>query len=45
MTAESEAWRAAGGTHFAISTMGFGLDSVEAHFDYLASMSSALNAS
>jgi hypothetical protein len=42
ITAEIESWRAAGGTHVAIATTGFGLD---AHIDYLASMSSALNAS
>jgi hypothetical protein len=45
ITAEIESWRAAGGTHVAIATMGFGLDSVDAHIDYIASMSSALNAS
>ena len=45
ITAEIESWRAAGGTHVAIATTGFGLDSVDAHIDYLASMSSALNAS
>jgi len=42
LATESETWRAAGGTHFAISTMGFGLESVAAHIDYIASMASAL---
>ena len=37
LAAESEAWQAAGGTHFSIATMGFGLDSIEAHCDYIAS--------
>ena len=45
ITAEIESWRAAGGTHVAIATMGFGLDSVDAHIDYIASMSIVLNAS
>ena len=40
--AESEAWRAAGGTHFSISTMGFGLESTEAHYDYMSSVAKAL---
>ena len=29
------AWRAAGGTHLSIVTMGMGLDSIEGHVDYL----------
>ena len=45
LTAEVESWRAAGGTHLAIATMGFGLDSVEAHIDYIASLASVLNGS
>lgn len=32
----------AGGTDVAIATMGFRLDSVDAHIDYLAAISSAL---
>jgi len=42
LVAESEAWRAAGGTHFSISTMGFGLESTEAHYDYISSVAKAL---
>ncbi len=40
-----EAWREAGGTHAAIITMSLGLDSVEAHVDYLASAAEALGRS
>jgi alkanesulfonate monooxygenase SsuD/methylene tetrahydromethanopterin reductase-like flavin-dependent oxidoreductase (luciferase family) len=43
VVAESETWRAAGGTHFSIATMGFGLDSVQAHCDYAASVAQVLN--
>ncbi len=42
LTTEIETWRAAGGTHLSIATMGFGLDSVDAHIDYIASAGSAL---
>ncbi len=42
---EVESWRAAGGTHVAIGTMRFGLDSIDAHIDYMASVASALNES
>jgi probable F420-dependent oxidoreductase len=45
LTTEVESWRAAGGTHIAISTMGFGLDSIDAHIDYITSVSSALSGS
>jgi probable F420-dependent oxidoreductase len=31
-------WREAGGTHFAVSTMGLGLDSADAHVDYMAAV-------
>jgi hypothetical protein len=31
----------AGGTHFSISTMGFGLESTEAHYDYISSIAKA----
>jgi hypothetical protein len=34
--------RAAGGTHFSISTMSFGLESTEAHYDYIFSVAKAL---
>ena len=40
-----ETWRAVGGTHLSIATMGFGLDSVDAHIDYIASAASALRLS
>ena len=42
LVAESDTWRAAGGTHFSISTMGFGLESTEAHYDYISSVAKAL---
>lgn len=42
---EVESWRAAGGTHIALSTMGFGLDSIDAHIDYLTSVRSVLSGS
>jgi probable F420-dependent oxidoreductase len=42
---EVESWRVAGGTHMAISTMGFGLESVDAHVDYLTEVASAFNGS
>jgi hypothetical protein len=45
VTAEIDSWRAAGGTHVAIATTGFGLDSVDTHVDYLASISRVLNTS
>ncbi|ONH23321.1 LLM class F420-dependent oxidoreductase [Pseudofrankia asymbiotica] len=43
LTAETEAWRAAGGTHLSVITMGLGLDSVDAHLDYLASAADTLS--
>jgi probable F420-dependent oxidoreductase len=42
---EIEAWRGAGGTHVSVVTMGLGLDSVEAHIDYLASLAGLLGLS
>jgi probable F420-dependent oxidoreductase len=45
LTAEFESWRAAGGTHFAISTMRFGFDSIDAHIDYITSVQSVLSGS
>ena len=42
LVAEIEAWREAGGTHASLITMGLGLDSVDAHIDYLASVADAL---
>jgi hypothetical protein len=45
LTAEIGAWRDAGGTHFSVVTMGFGLDSVAGHIRYLASVADALSLS
>jgi hypothetical protein len=45
VTAEIDAWREAAGTHFSVVTMGLGLDSVEGHIDYLASVADALSLS
>jgi probable F420-dependent oxidoreductase len=39
---EIEAWQEAGGTHASIVTMGLGLDSVDAHIDYLEAAAHAL---
>jgi len=36
-------WRDAGGTHLSIVTMGLGLDSIDAHIDYIASVANALS--
>jgi probable F420-dependent oxidoreductase len=45
LTAEIDAWRAAGGTHVSVDTMGLGLDSADAHLDYLASVADAVGLS
>ena len=45
LTREIEAWRNAGGTHVSVVTMGLGLDSVEAHIDYISSLSGHLGLS
>jgi probable F420-dependent oxidoreductase len=45
LTAEIDAWREAGGTHFSVVTMGLGLDGVDGHIDYLASVADALSLS
>ena len=45
LTAEIDAWREAGGTHVSVDTMGRGLDSVDGHIDYVASVSDALSLS
>jgi hypothetical protein len=42
LTAEIDAWRDAGGTHVSVVTMGRGLDSVDDHIDFLASLAHAL---
>ena len=41
--ADVDAWREAGGTHYTAVTMGLGLDSVDGHIDYLASVADALS--
>jgi probable F420-dependent oxidoreductase len=45
LVAEIDAWRDAGGTHASVATMGLGLDSVDGHIDYLASVANALGLS
>jgi probable F420-dependent oxidoreductase len=45
LTAEIEAWRAAGGTHVSVVTMGLGLDSADGHLGYLASVADTLGLS
>jgi probable F420-dependent oxidoreductase len=45
LTREIEAWRATGGTHLSVVTMGLGLDSIDAHIDYLASLADLLSLS
>lgn len=40
--AAAEAWRDAGGTHVSVVTMGMGLDSTEAHLDYIGSVKAKL---
>ncbi|HEY3923563.1 MAG TPA: LLM class F420-dependent oxidoreductase [Acidothermaceae bacterium] len=42
LQAEVDSWRDAGGSHLSIVTMGLGLDSADAHIDYLASAANAL---
>jgi len=43
LIAEIGAWRAAGGTHVSVSTMGLGLTSAEAHCEYIATVAEALS--
>jgi probable F420-dependent oxidoreductase len=45
LTAEIDAWRDAGGTHVSVVTTLRGLDSVDGHIDYLASVADALSLS
>jgi probable F420-dependent oxidoreductase len=45
LTPQIDAWREAGGTHVSVVTMGLGLDSVDAHIGYLASVADALSLS
>ncbi|CAO5159929.1 putative F420-dependent oxidoreductase [Frankia sp. AiPs1] len=42
VVAEVDAWRAAGGTHVSVATMGRGLDSADGHIDFLAAVAAAL---
>jgi L-arabinose isomerase len=42
---EVAAWRTAGGTHVSVVTMGLGLDSVDAHIDYIARVADLLSVS
>ena len=43
LTREIDAWRAAGGTHVTVVTMGLGLDSIDAHVDYVSRLSIMLD--
>ena len=45
LAAEIDAWREAGGTHLSVVTMGLGLDSIDGHIDYLASVANVLSLS
>ena len=45
LTGEIDGWRGAGGTHLSVVTMGLGLDSVDAHIDYISSLSQRLGLS
>jgi probable F420-dependent oxidoreductase len=45
LTAKIDAWREAGGTHVSVATIGLGLDSVDGHIDYLASVADTLGLS
>lgn len=42
LAAEINAWRDAGGTHASVVTMGLGLNSVDAHIEYLGSLADLL---
>jgi predicted SpoU family rRNA methylase len=42
VAAEIDAWREAGGTHASVVTMGLGLQSVDDHLEYIASVADAL---
>jgi probable F420-dependent oxidoreductase len=43
LTREIEAWRGAGGTHVSVVTMNLGLDSIDAHIDYIATLADLLS--
>jgi hypothetical protein len=40
--AEADRWRAAGGTHFSVVSMGAGRDSIDAHVDFFARIADGL---
>jgi hypothetical protein len=42
LAAVIDGWRAAGGTHVSLVTMGLGLTSADSHIDYLASVAATL---
>jgi hypothetical protein len=43
LSARIDAWRRAGGTHASVVTMGVGLDSTDAHIEYLTSIANTLS--
>jgi probable F420-dependent oxidoreductase len=45
LVGEVEAWRNAGGTHLSVVTMGLGLDSIDAHIDYISTLAERLGLS
>ena len=45
LVGEVEVWRNAGGTHLSVVTMGLGLDSIDAHIDYIATLAERLGLS
>ena len=40
---DMERWREAGGTHFSVVTMNMGLDSLEAHLDFIAEVKAGVH--
>ena len=42
IAAKMQAWADQGGTHASVVTMGLGLDSTEAHLDYVSSVAEAI---
>jgi probable F420-dependent oxidoreductase len=45
LAVEIDAWREAGGTHVSVVTMGRGLDSIDGHIDFVASVADTLSLS
>ena len=45
LTEEISAWRESGGTHVSVVTMGLGLDSADAHIEFINSVAAALGLS